>query len=156
MATLAADSYGKSDVRLTKVTRRGDIHQLTEMSVSIELRGEFTRCYTHGDNSMVIPTDTQKNTVYALAKQHAFVSIEQFAKILSKHFVDNFSHVSSATVSIEQTLWNRMVLDGKPHEHAFIGGNDETRNCVVETSRSATQPRGGINDMTGLKTNKSG
>ena len=103
MAILSSDSYGKSDVRLTKVTRRGDIHQLTEMSVAIELRGEFTRCYTHGDNSMVIPTDTQKNTVYALAKKHNFDSIEQFAKILAKHFVDNFSHVTSATVSISES-----------------------------------------------------
>src|SRR3954470_23320029 len=133
MARLAADSYGKSDVRLTKVTRRGDIHHLTEMSVAIELRGDFTRCYTEGDNSMVIPTDTQKNTVYALAKKHSFDSIEQFAKILGKHFVDNFSHVSSATVSMEESLWSRIPLSGKPHDHAFIGGGSETRSCMVET-----------------------
>lgn len=156
MTRLAADSYGKSDVRLTKVTRRGDIHHLTEMSVSIELRGEFTRCYTEGDNSMVVPTDTQKNTVYALAKKHAFDSIEQFATILAKHFVDNFSHVSSATVSIEQMLWNRMVLDGKAHEHAFLGGNDETRDCVVVHGREGTKITGAISGMTVLKTAKSG
>src|SRR5438477_4444555 len=156
MATLAADSYGKSDVRLSKVTRRGDIHHLTEMSVSIELRGEFTRCYTEGDNSMVIPTDTQKNTVYALAKKHTFDSIEQFGKILAKHFVDNFSHVSSATVSIEQTLWNRIVLDGKAHEHAFIGGNDETRRCVITQTRDGLKITGGISGMKVLKTTKSG
>src|SRR4051794_40834032 len=156
MTRLAADSYGKSDVRLTKVTRRGDIHQLTEMSVSIELRGEFTRCYTEGDNSMVIPTDTQKNTVYALAKKHAFESIEQFGKILAKHFIDNFAHVSCATVSIEQTLWNRIGLDGKAHEHAFIGGNNEARKCVVTHMRDGLKIAGGISGMTVLKTTKSG
>ena len=82
MAQLRADSYGKSDVRLTKVTRRGEFHQLTEMSVSVELRGEFASCYLAGDNSSIIPTDTQKNTVYALARKHEFTSIEQFALIL--------------------------------------------------------------------------
>src|SRR4051794_35572006 len=120
MARLTADSYGKSDVRLTKVSRQGDVHHLTEMSVAIELRGAFERCYTEGDNSMVIPTDTQKNTVYALAKKHPFDSIEVFARILGKHFLNNFSHVSSATVTIEESLWHRMTINGKPHPHSFI------------------------------------
>jgi urate oxidase len=156
MAKLSADSYGKSAVRLTKVTRRGDVHDLTEMSVDIELRGEFTRCYTRGDNSMVIPTDTQKNTVYALAKKHNFDSIEQFAKILSRHFIDNFSHITSATVSISESLWNRIPLNGKPHDHAFIGGGSEMRDCVAETSRKGTKINGGISGMTVLKTTRSG
>ena len=77
-------------------------------------------------------------------------------KILAKHFVDNFSHVSSATVSIDETLWNRIALSGKPHAHAFIGGSNETRTCVVETSREATKITGGINGMTVLKTTRSG
>lgn len=156
MTRLTAGSYGKSDVRLTKVTRRGDIHDLMEMSAAIELRGEFTRCYTEGDNSMVIPTDTQKNTVYALAKKHSFDSIEQFGKIVANHFVDNFPHVSAATVGIEQMLWNRIVLDGKAHEHAFIGGNEETRKCVITQTREGSKITGGISGMTVLKTTKSG
>jgi urate oxidase len=156
MPRLAADSYGKSDVRLTKVTRRGNVHHLAEMSVSIELRGEFTTCYTAGDNSMVIPTDTQKNTVYALAKKHDFRSIEQFALILGKHFLENFPHVSRTTVTIEESLWNRIPLNGKPHDHAFIGGGSETRNCAVETSHEGTKITGGIGGMSVLKTAKSG
>jgi urate oxidase len=143
-------------VRLTKVTRNGDTHSVAEMSVAIELRGEFTRCYTHGDNSMVIPTDTQKNTVYALAQKYSFDSVEAFAKILAGHFIDNFSHVSSATVSIDETLWSRIALSGKPHAHAFIGGSNETRTCVVETTRHDTKITGGINGMCVLKTTRSG
>jgi len=161
MARLAADSYGKSDVRLTKVTRAGDVHQLTEMSVSIELRGDFARCYTDGDNSSIIPTDTQKNTVYALAGKNDFDSIEQFGKILGRHFLDQFSHVTSVSVNIEETLWNRINLNGKPHDHAFIGGSNEggsneTRTCAVETSHEGTKITGGINGMTVLKTARSG
>src|SRR4051812_45051189 len=156
MPILSSDSYGKSAVRLTKVTRRGNVHELAEMSVAIELRGDFASCYTHGDNSMIIPTDTQKNTVYALAKKHDFASIEQFATILGKHFVDDFEHVSSAAVTIEQTLWDRMVHNGNAHDHSFIGGRSETRTCVVETSFEGTKITGGIDGMTVLKTTKSG
>ena len=70
MSSLSRNSYGKSHVRLTKVARHGAFHELTEMSVDIELQGDFCRCYTHGDNSSIVATDTMKNTVYALAKKH--------------------------------------------------------------------------------------
>jgi urate oxidase len=156
MAFLSSDSYGKSDVRLTKVTRRGHVHHLTEMAVAIELRGEFARCYTHGDNSMVVPTDTMKNTVYALAKTHDFDSVESFGKILAQHFVGNFSHIACASATIQESMWDRIMLNGKPHPHAFIGGKDETRNCRVEATRAGIKIQGGINGMTVLKTTNSG
>ena len=156
MAILSDNSYGKSNIRLTKVVRRGEQHHLSEMNVSITLHGEFTRCYTHGDNSMVVPTDTMKNTVYALAKKHSFDSIEGFAKILAKHFVDGFSHISEANVEIRETLWDRITYNGKPHAHSFIGGSVETRNCSVEHSRNRTIIQGGIDGMSVLKTTRSG
>ncbi|HEX3358788.1 MAG TPA: urate oxidase [Tepidisphaeraceae bacterium] len=156
MAILTENSYGKSGVKLTKVSRRGDVHEVKQLEVAIALRGEFTKCYTEGDNSMVVPTDTMKNTVYALAKKNEFDSIEFFAKILGKHFVDEFSHVASATIEIQETLWNRMVINGKSHEHSFVGGNDEKRTCKVVASRGAIHVQGGISGLAVLKTTRSG
>lgn len=157
MPVLFKDSYGKADVRLTKVTRGDDgVHQLAEMTVAIDLQGEFSRCYTHGDNSSIIPTDTMKNTVYAIAKKYAFDSIEGYAKLLAGHFIEEFGHVSVATVAVQESLWNRIAVDGKPHEHAFVGGNSELRTCRVEVSRAGTKVQGGISGLTVLKTTKSG
>ena len=79
MARLTENSYGKSKVRLTKVVRAGATHSLFELTVQITLGGDFARIYTHGDNSPCIPTDTMKNTVYALAKRTDFGSAEEFA-----------------------------------------------------------------------------
>jgi urate oxidase len=156
MAVLTENSYGKSGVKLTKVSRRGDIHDIKQLEVAIALRGEFTKCYTEGDNSMVVPTDTMKNTVYALAKKNDFDSIESFAKILAQHFLKHFSHVSTATVDIQETLWNRMTISGKPHDHSFVGGNNEMRTCRAVSSRNETKIQGGIIGLAVLKTTRSG
>ena len=156
MAVLTENSYGKSGVKLTKVSRRGDVHNVTQLEVAIALRGEFTKCYTEGDNSMVVPTDTMKNTVYALAKKNDFDSIESFAKILAEHFLKHFPHVASATVDIQETLWNRMTISGKPHDHSFTGGNNEMRTCHAVSSRTETKVQGGIIGLAVLKTTRSG
>src|SRR4051812_13305466 len=92
MAKLSNNSYGKSQVRLTKVTRGEKQHELKELSVAIELEGDFARSYTHGDNSLIVATDTMKNTVYALARSHPIIDIENFGKTLASHFVDNNAH----------------------------------------------------------------
>ena len=38
---VSMQSYGKSRVRLTKVDRDSDVHRLTELSVDVELDGDF-------------------------------------------------------------------------------------------------------------------
>src|SRR5438067_133265 len=120
MAILKDNSYGKSAVRLTKISRSGDRHDLKEMSVEVLLEGDFARCYTHGDNCQIIPTDTMKNTVYALARNHTMAGIEEFAKLLAAHFLGEFPHVDSAQVTIREAPWERIMVDGRPHDHAFV------------------------------------
>ncbi|MCG8477801.1 MAG: hypothetical protein MI724_01810, partial [Spirochaetales bacterium] len=68
MAHLTDNSYGKQRVRLTKVVRTGATHHLHEYTVEITLRGDFAAIYTAGDNGACVPTDTMKNTVYAVAR----------------------------------------------------------------------------------------
>ena len=153
---LTANSYGKSDVRLTKVIRNGDHHELLEFSVDILLHGEFERSYTHGDNSSIVATDSMKNTVYVLAKEKQFDSPEAFAVLLAEHFVASYLQVRSARVHVRQSNWKRIMVAGQPHEHAFMSGGADLHTAHAIASRSVpTTVHGGITDLLVLKTTRS-
>lgn len=62
--------YGKSGVRLLKIKRNGKYHNIKQIEVQTELKLADHQDYMTGNNASVVPTDTQKNTVYALAKDH--------------------------------------------------------------------------------------
>src|SRR5262249_33113278 len=157
VARLAHNAYGKSRVRLTKVVRRPDgVHTLDEFSVQIQLEGAFERVYTHGDNAACIPTDTMKNTVYALAKQHDFDCPELFGMILGEHFLQKFPHVSAATAAVEQTLWERIPVAGRPHDHSFANASNTVRTAVVRQERGRIDLQGGLRDLEVIKTTRSG
>jgi urate oxidase len=155
MARLAANSYGKSEVRLTKVVRNPDRHDLIEYSVNIQLRGEFAASYLTGDNTSVLPTDTMKNTVYGLAAQNEFDSPEAFAMILAEHFMSRNPQVSEAEIRIAQTRWNRIKVAGKRHPHAFVDCGPEKRTCAVRKTRSSLSVGSGIDNLIVLKTTDS-
>src|SRR2546428_8870628 len=104
---LASNNYGKSRVRLVKVTRHSDRHDLKELTVHISLEGDFDSAHTAGDNSKILPTDTMKNTVYALAKDHPVDQIEEFALHLGEHFLKTDSHATKAQIEIHEHLWTR-------------------------------------------------
>ena len=86
MSEIGANRYGKSAIRLVKVDKRTDRHELRDLTVDIALAGDFAGSYTDGDNSQVIATDTMKNTVYAFAPQHLTGPIEAFGLVLARHF----------------------------------------------------------------------
>jgi len=134
-AELTADSYGKEGIRLTRISREGDVHTVRQLTVGVELEGEFAETYFTGDNASVVATDSMKNTVYVLARNHSIESIEDFAIHIAGHFVSKYSHVSAATVRIHEQPWQRIELDGKPHPHAFIGTQGEQRTCAVRAAR---------------------
>lgn len=87
--------------------------------------------YTEGDNSVVVSTDTVKNTVYILAKQHPVTPPELFGAIVGTHFIDTYEHINSAHVKVVMHRWTRMVVDGKPHPHSFLRDGSETRNAEI-------------------------
>src|SRR5712692_3429651 len=97
---LASDTYGKSRVRLMKLARRADRHDIKEITFQILFKGDFASCYETGDNSKILPTDTIKNTVYALARQHDIVHVEEFAQHLIHHFLKNNLQVSEARIEM--------------------------------------------------------
>ena len=156
MARLVESSYGKCGVRLTKVVREGEKHTLIELAVQIILAGAFDQVYTEADNSACIPTDTMKNTVYALARSHAFDSPEVFAAILADHFME-FRQVSQAEVSIEEEPWARIPTDGGPHPHAFTRGGTGVRTCRLVLQRDGKRRTwAGISGLEVVKTTRSG
>jgi len=150
---LAAQSYGKSQVRLTKVTRHPDRHELAELTVDIVLEGAFEPSYLAGDNRLVIATDTMKNTVYALAAAHPLDAVEMFASALATHFVARNPHVTAATVRIVEESWQRLPgRDGRPHPHAFAAGAAGRRTCQVRQTREGTTIEAGITGLRVVKT----
>ena len=152
---LAEHLYGKSRVRLTKLGRRAQQHQLSEISVDITLSGDFEDTYISGDNAQVVATDSMKNTVYVLAARHDFDSIESFAKILALHFLGQYQHVDGVTVGIIEDLWQRIEYEGKPHPHAFFGAGAEKRFASVKATRENLVVESGIDNLRVVKTTKS-
>ncbi|MFT7587263.1 MAG: urate oxidase [Cellvibrionaceae bacterium] len=150
--TLTSNGYGKHKIRLSKITRLADRHLFKEISVDVVLKGAFDEAYTKGDNASVLPTDTIKNTVYALAKDHELESIEQFALDLAAHYMNRVPHATSASLKISEKLWTRMVFDGEPHHHAFTGGLSEQRTADVMHTREGITLKGGMKDLPILKT----
>jgi urate oxidase len=152
---LEQNSYGKSGIRLTKVVRTPQRHELFEMSVDIRLEGDFAASYERGDNRKIIATDSMKNTVYVLAKENEFDSIESFAMLLSKHFASTYPQVATANVDISQTKWDRIAPEGEPHPHAFVAGGCELRTVSVSKSKDKLTVTGGIANLQVLKTTDS-
>ena len=156
---LTHNSYGKSAVRLTKVVRHGTIHDLFEITAAIQLEGDFEAAYREGDNSSVIATDTIKNTVYVLAKENDFKSIEEFSLILARHFLKTYAHVGKATVELTQAAFNRIIVKGMPqgHGHAFTSAGPQLRYAQAIASRTppAETIAGGVRELVVLKTTAS-
>jgi urate oxidase len=154
-AVLKHSTYGKSHVRLTKVTRHASHHDLKELRLSFELEGDFDASYTQGDNRQVIATDTMKNTAYALARNHLLVDLEGFGLALASHFMKNFGHVSASTIRLVEQPWQRIVANGRDHPHAFTDGGREKPTSKVKLTQQTARIESGINDLFLLKTTDS-
>jgi urate oxidase len=153
---LANNAYGKNAVNLSKIIRHKDYHEFRQISVNVSLEGDFDTVHTLGDNSKVLPTDTQKNTVYALAKEHFVSSIEDFGIYLANHFFSNNTQLSQCKIEISEYLWNRMLIDGRLHPHAYISGGSEKHITSVIQTMEKIQVISGIKDLLILKATESG
>ena len=154
---LAGNNYGKSRVRVVQVTRAAERHELKELTVNIQLRGDFEEAHTQGDNSKILPTDTMKNTVYALARLYKVEDLEEFGMRLAEHFMEHNPQVSETRIELLEHPWTRMTVRGRPHNHSFLSGGNERRTAVVTATRQATTLQtttveAGIQDLLVLKT----
>ena len=153
---LTHNSYGKNAVNLSKVIRHKDHHEFRQISVNISLEGDFTTAYTEGDNKKILATDTQKNTVYALAKEHFTGSIEAFGIYLSDHFIFNNPQVSKVTIEITEHAYTRLYFDDVAHPHAYTGSGPAKNTAVVVQNAEHLQVRSGVKDLLIVKTTDSG
>jgi urate oxidase len=156
MAKLQENKYGKTGVRLVKVTRNGSVHTLREWTVRVLLEGDFEEAHTTGSNTKILPTDTMKNTVYSRAKESTADSMEVFAGELVDFLLSRNPQVSAAEVHIEQAMWKRIEVDGKDHDHSFMHGSNEIQTATVRRSKSGDHSLiCGLENMVVLKTTRS-
>jgi urate oxidase len=156
MATLSANRYGKSRVRLSRIMRHGDRHEFNEWTVNLLLQGDFESSFTEADNSKILPTDTMKNTVYFVARNSYAVSIEEFAIELGDYLLDNNPQVTTVRVEIEEKAWEPMVVEGVPEATTFRLRGPELQTVRAERKRGgAWSISPGVDGLVILKTSKS-
>lgn len=129
-AHLHSQSYGKSRVRLSHISRAGMCDEFMEVTTAISLDGDFAAAFTSADNHLVVATDTMKNTVYVLANDHGVPSIEAFGLRLAQHFLDTYPHVTTARVTLEEKPWQRISITGEAHPHSFVA-TSERYSCEI-------------------------
>ncbi len=157
MAQLGDNQYGKSRVRLSRITRHDDRHDFQEWSVSVLLRGDFADSFTSADNCKILPTDTMKNTVYSIARNSGAGTIEEFAIELGDYFLKNNSQVTGATVEVSERAWRPMLLESKPEPQTFKLEGPELQTAVAAGTKAGSRSvTSGIERLTVLKTTKSG
>jgi urate oxidase len=148
---LGANQYGKAENRLVRIYRETARHEIRDVTVSTALRGDFADAHLHGDQAKVLPTDTQKNTAYAFAKEHGLRAIEEYALTLARHFVDDVEPVRGARISVDEFAWERVPVGGEGHDHTWVRRGPEVRTAVVDVSDEGAQVASGLRDLVLLK-----
>jgi urate oxidase len=157
MIALGENRYGKSRVRLVRVKRDRDTHELRDWTLEILLQGDFQTCFTQGDNSKILPTDTMKNTVYSLARTSSARSMEEFAKELIDFLLRRNPQVSHAEVTVSEKAWERALTGGKAHPTTFVQSSGERQTTGVERAQGgAYSVASGLENLIIMKTAGSG
>ena len=126
---LGANQYGKAENRVVRIYRDTDRHEIRDLNVSTSLRGDFADAHVTGDQAKILPTDTQKNTAFAYAKEHGVTSPEDYAIALGTHFLDAAPPATGAQIGVEEYAWDRIQVDGSGHDHSFVRRGTETRTA---------------------------
>ena len=153
---LAETAYGKSSVRLVKVSRHGDRHDLKDLTVSIRFEGEYDQSYTDGDNREVLPTDTMKNTVYALAATNSVGEPEAFGRVLAEHFLERNPRLRRVRIDLTEQAWGRIAVGAREHGQAFVRQSAEARSATVQGQGDRITIGAGVKDLVILKSSRSG
>jgi len=144
---LGANHYGKAETRVFRIERGTDRHAIRDLNVSTSLSGDFSAAHVAGDQGSVLPTDTQKNTVFAFARDPGMGEIEEFALRLARHFVHDVEPVSRADVRIEEFGWERIA----DHDHGFRRTGPEVRTVEVVVDADGSHVVSGVRDLVVLK-----
>jgi urate oxidase len=149
---LGPNQYGKAETRVVRVYRDTPRHEIRDLNVSTSLRGDFEAAHTTGDQAAVLPTDSQKNTVFSFAEEKGIGAIEDFGLLLAEHFIADSAAVSGARVEIDEYAWDRIEVDGRPHDHSFVRRGQETRTALVTMDGGGAWVTSGLKDLVVAKT----
>jgi len=153
---LIQHNYGKAKVRVLKILRAGKIHSIKELDVQVMLQGDFDASYTKADNSLVVATDSVKNTVNVLAMQKLGAETEPFGVLLGEHFLAKYKHVNRVEVNLSEHCWNRISVGGQPHAHSFLEKSAAKPLAKIVATREKTEVESGIEELFILKSTASG
>lgn len=155
---LGPNQYGKAENRVVRLYRDSARHEIRDLNVSTALRGDFRAAHESGDQANVLPTDTQKNTAFAFAKEHGVTSPEDYALTLGARFLGVTPAAAASRIEVEEYAWDRIEVGGSGHDHAFVKRGGEVRTTVVTRARSDQDPDqtkvwvvSGVKDLVVLK-----
>lgn len=152
---LGDNQYGKAESHVVRIYRDTPRHELRDVTVTTCLRGDFAEAHLRGDQARVLPTDTQKNTCYAYAKEKGVGQVEDYALALARHFVDDVAPVTGARVEVDEHLWTRAQVDGAEHDHTWVRTGAEVRTAAVTVEGTGDDQRewvvSGLKDLVLLK-----
>jgi urate oxidase len=149
---LSQSNYGKSAIRLVKVTRTPGRHELCDVTVDVVLEGDFDAAHSEGDNSALLATDTMRNAVYVLAAKHDVSDLEAFGRSLVEHFVVAGPTVDRVRIELVEHPWARLG----EHEHAFQRASGGDRVAIVSGDEHSVRFEAGIEGLELLRTTGSG
>ncbi|MEN3362650.1 MAG: urate oxidase [Mycobacteriales bacterium] len=153
--SLGAARYGKAETRVVRVDRSGGQHRIRDLNVSIALAGDIADTYLTGDNASVLPTDSQKNAVYAFAQEHGIGEPEEFALRLARYFLDSQPAITWARVDAEEYAWSRVEVAGRPAAHSFARSGGEARLVSVTCAGGQAWVVSGLTGLVLLNTTDS-
>ncbi|MFF0946043.1 factor-independent urate hydroxylase [Kocuria sp. CPCC 205300] len=149
---LGANQYGKAENHVVRINRDTDRHEIRDLVVTSQLRGDLDAVHTQGDNSRCVPTDTQKNTVFAFVQQYGIDSPEALLLQLADHFTGEFEWITGGRWAAQEHAWTRI----DDHDHCFVQNKDEVRTAVVVADGDDRTVISGFKDLTVLKSTQSG
>lgn len=153
---LIKNRYGKGRVRIMRIHRDGDKHDVSQLSIKAMLEGDFGRAYTDGDNSTSTSTDTIKNIVNVVARENTSLSTEEFCQVLAKRYLDLYPQAVSVSITAHETKWSRLSIDGAPHPHSFLLDSNGKPTVEIHATRDGVTMSSGLDGFTFMKATQSG
>jgi urate oxidase len=153
---LISNKYGKGRVRIMRIHRDGERQEVSQLNIKAMLDGDFSRTYTHADNSNTISTDTIKNVVNVVARENTGLCSEEFCQVLARKYLDTYPQVASVAITAHETKWSRLTIGGKPHPHSFVLDGNGEPTVEVSMTRTGSSLSSGIDGFTFMKSTQSG
>ena len=153
---LLQKTYGKDHVRVMRIDRKSDRHEVRELTVRAMLTGAFDGAFTDADNTTSVATDTVKNVINVVARENLGLGTELFCAAVGRKLLDSYPEVESVTVTGHETKWARLMVDGAPHGHSFLLDSNGKPFARVISTRTGTTTESGLSAFTFMKSTESG